>query len=133
MCGITLIIEHRVGHAPKERKRVGVVQDTLVFQQSLQLGDHQQKMCLDPGLEFLSTSRLSKLSATKMMSLLISWKKRIRTFLVVPSGTWRRIDGCGLLKTISSGVSSILEMKSPECLETERVSTRPARAQIFAE
>ncbi len=34
-CGITLIIEHRVGHAPKERKRVGVIQDTLVFQQSL--------------------------------------------------------------------------------------------------
>ncbi len=25
MCGFNLIIEHRVGHAPKERKRVGVV------------------------------------------------------------------------------------------------------------
>jgi hypothetical protein len=40
MCGINLIIEHRVCHAPKERKRIGVVQDTLVFQKSLQLGNH---------------------------------------------------------------------------------------------
>ncbi len=46
----------------------------------------------------------------KMMSLLISWRKRIRIFLVVPSGTWRRIDGCGLLKTISNGVRSILRI-----------------------
>jgi hypothetical protein len=66
-----------------------------------------------------------------MMSLLISWRTRIRTFLVVPSGTWRRIEGCGLLKMISNEVSSILGMKSPECLKTASVSTRPARAQIF--
>jgi hypothetical protein len=68
-----------------------------------------------------------------MMSLLISWRNKIRTFLVVPSGTWRRIDGCGLLKTISSGVRSILGVKSPECLERERVRTLQAIAQIFAE
>jgi hypothetical protein len=43
----------------------------------------------------------------------------MRTFLVVPSRTWRRIDGCGLLRTISRGVRSILGMKSPECLERE--------------
>ncbi len=40
MFEINLIIEHRVGHAPKERKRVSVIQDTLVFQKSLQLGNH---------------------------------------------------------------------------------------------
>ncbi len=38
--GITLIIEHGVGHVPKERKRISVIQDTLVFQQRLYLGDH---------------------------------------------------------------------------------------------
>jgi hypothetical protein len=54
-----------VGHAPEERKRVGVIQDTLVFQQSLQLGDHRQKMCLNSGMKFLSTSRLSKLSSAE--------------------------------------------------------------------
>jgi hypothetical protein len=37
---INLIIEHRVCHAPKEHKRIGVGQDTLVFQKSLQLGNH---------------------------------------------------------------------------------------------
>jgi hypothetical protein len=40
MCEINLIIEHRVGHAPKECKRVDVIQDTLVFQKSFQLGNH---------------------------------------------------------------------------------------------
>ncbi len=65
MCGINLVIEHRVGHAPKEHKRVGVIQDSLVFQKGLQLGDHRQKMCLNSGLKFLSTSRLSKLSSAE--------------------------------------------------------------------
>jgi hypothetical protein len=36
----------------------------------------------------------------------------MRIFLVVPSGTWRRIDGCGLLKTISNGVRSILGIQT---------------------
>jgi hypothetical protein len=54
-----------VGHAPKERKRVGVIQDTLVFQQGLLLGDHRQKMRLNPGLELLSTSRLSEVSTAE--------------------------------------------------------------------
>ncbi len=39
-CGINLVIEHRVGHALEERQRIGVIQDTLVFQKSLQLGNH---------------------------------------------------------------------------------------------
>jgi hypothetical protein len=65
MCGFNLIIEHRVGHSPKERKSVGVVQDTLVFQKSWQLGNHWQKMFLNSGLKFLLTSRLSKLSSAE--------------------------------------------------------------------
>jgi hypothetical protein len=40
VCGINLIMECGVCHAPKERKRVGVVQDSLVFQKGLQLGNH---------------------------------------------------------------------------------------------
>jgi hypothetical protein len=31
VCGINLIMEHGVSHAPKKRKRVSVVQDSLVF------------------------------------------------------------------------------------------------------
>jgi hypothetical protein len=30
VCGINLIMEYGVCHAPKERKRIGVVQDSLV-------------------------------------------------------------------------------------------------------
>jgi hypothetical protein len=40
VCGINLIMKYGVCHAQKERKRVGVVQDSLVFQKSLQLGNH---------------------------------------------------------------------------------------------
>ncbi len=39
VCGINLIMEHGVSHAPKKRKRVSVVQDSLVFQKGLQLGN----------------------------------------------------------------------------------------------
>jgi hypothetical protein len=59
VCGINLVMEHGVSHAPKKRKRVGVVQDSLVLQKGLQLGNHGQKMCLNSGLKFLSTSGLS--------------------------------------------------------------------------
>ncbi len=40
VCGNDLVMERGVSHAPKEHKRVGVVQDSLVFQKSLQLGNH---------------------------------------------------------------------------------------------
>ncbi len=73
-----------MGHAPKERKRVGVIQDTLVFQQSLQLGNHRQKMCLNLGLKFLSTSRLSKLSSAENDVSLDFLEKENKNF---PSGT----------------------------------------------
>jgi hypothetical protein len=89
VCEITLIIEHRMGHATKECKRVGVVQDALVFQQSLQLGDHRQKMCLDPGLEFLSTSRLGKLSLAKNDVSLDFLEKENKDF---PGGTIRNME-----------------------------------------
>jgi hypothetical protein len=48
--GITLVIEHRVGHVPKERKRISVIQDTLVLQQSLYLGDHLTEDVLESGV-----------------------------------------------------------------------------------
>jgi hypothetical protein len=37
--GSDLIMERGVSHAPKQRKRVCVVQDSLVFQKGLQLGN----------------------------------------------------------------------------------------------
>jgi hypothetical protein len=83
MCGINLVIEHRVGHAPEDCKRVGVIQYTLVFQKSLQLGNHRQKMCLNSGLKFLSTSRLSKLSSAEDDVSLDFLEKKNKDF---PSG-----------------------------------------------
>jgi hypothetical protein len=35
VCGINLIMKCRMCHAPKKRKRVGVVQDSLVFPERL--------------------------------------------------------------------------------------------------
>jgi hypothetical protein len=81
---IYIVIEHRVGHAQEERKRVGVIQDTLVFQKSLQLRNHRQKVCLNSGLKFLSTSRLSKLSSAKDDVSLDFLEKKNKDF---PSGT----------------------------------------------
>ncbi len=78
-----------MGHAPKERKSVGVIQDTLVFQQSLQLGNDRQKMCLNPGLKFLSTSRLSKLSSAENDVSLDFLEKENKNF---PSGTIRNME-----------------------------------------
>jgi hypothetical protein len=86
MCGINLVIEHRVGHAPEKRKSVGVIQNALVFQKSLQLGDQRQKMCLNSGLKFLSTSRLSKLSSAEDDVSNDFLKKENKDF---PSGTVR--------------------------------------------
>jgi hypothetical protein len=65
VCGINLIMEHRMSHAPKERKRISVIQDSLIFQKGLQLGNYWQKMCLNSGLKFLSMSGLSKLSSAE--------------------------------------------------------------------
>jgi hypothetical protein len=36
-CGINLVIEHRVGHAPEERQRIGVILDALVFKPAFYL------------------------------------------------------------------------------------------------
>ncbi len=115
-CGIKLIIEHRVGHGLEERQRIGVIQNALLFQKSLQLGNHRQKMCLNSGLKSLSTSRLSKLSSAEDDVSLDFLEKENKDF---PSGTVRNMEKnrwVGVLKTISSGVSSILGIKSPECL-----------------
>jgi hypothetical protein len=93
-CGIKLIIEHRVGHVLEERQRVGVIQDALVFQKSLQLGNHRQKMCLNSGLKFLSTSRLSKLSSAEDDVSLDFLEKENKDF---PSGIIRNNQEINLL------------------------------------
>jgi hypothetical protein len=39
-CGINLIMKCGVRHAPKERERISEIQDSLIFQKRLQLGNH---------------------------------------------------------------------------------------------
>jgi hypothetical protein len=44
-CGINSIMKRGMLHAPKERKRISKVQDSLVFQKRLQLRDYRQQVC----------------------------------------------------------------------------------------
>ncbi len=71
-CGINSIVKRGMLHAPKERKRISKVQDSLVFQKRLQLRGHDSRCARI--LDKSSSLRLGSASwaCRKMMSLLIS-------------------------------------------------------------
>ncbi len=52
-CGINLIMECGVCHAPKKRKRVGVAQDSLVFLKRLAAWKSLTEDVLEFGVEVL--------------------------------------------------------------------------------
>jgi hypothetical protein len=90
-------------------------------------------MCLDPGLKLLSTSRLRQRSTTEDDISLYFLKKKDEDF---PRGSvWnmKKNRGVRLVEDNFNGVSSILGMKSPECLKIASIRTRTASDQIFAE
>jgi hypothetical protein len=49
----------------------------------------------------------------KIMYSLVSWRRRIKSFWVVASVIWSKIEGWGLLKIISNSVRTRLRIYSP--------------------